>query len=208
MRDLMEFENYIFDLDGTLIDSMPVWDNIGYDFLLSKGINPPDNLSERLKTMSFEEAALYFINELKLNMSVPDIIKGVTETSADKYRYDIPLKKYVFEFLKKSADENKRMCILTASEEYYVIQLLKRLNIDKYFKKLITCTSISMSKSSFEIYQKAADIMGFEKEKTAVFEDAYHGIINSKKAGFYTVGVYDSNEKENMDEIKKYLINL
>ena len=77
MRELKEFENYIFDLDGTLIDSMSVWDNIGYDFLLSKGINPPDDLNDRLKTMSFEEAAEYFIKELKLNMPVPDIIKGV-----------------------------------------------------------------------------------------------------------------------------------
>ena len=203
MRELKEFENYIFDLDGTLIDSMSVWDNIGYDFLLSKGINPPDDLNDRLKTMSFEEAAEYFIKELKLNMPVPDIIKGVTETAADKYRYDIPLKPYVFDFIKKSADGNKRMCILTASEEYYVVPLLKRLNIDKYFEKLITCTSISMSKSSFEIYQKAADIMGFDKGKTAVFEDAYHGIVNSKKAGFFTVAVYDSKEEENIGEIKK-----
>ena len=60
-----------------------------------------------------------------------------------------------------------------------------------------------MSKSSFEIYKKSADIMGFEKEKTAVFEDAYHGIVNSKKAGFYTVGVYDSKEEENIGKIKK-----
>ena len=95
------------------------------------------------------------------------------------------------------------MCILTASEEYYVVPLLKRLNIDGYFEKLITCTNISMSKSSFEIYQKAAEVMGFDKEKTAVFEDAYHGIVNSKKAGFYTVGVYDSKEEENINEIKK-----
>ena len=96
---------------------------------------------------------------------MPDIIKGVTETAADKYRYNIPLKPYVFDFIKKSADENKRMCILTASEEYYVVPLLKRLNIENYFEKLITCTNISMSKSSFEIYKKSADIMALKKKK-------------------------------------------
>lgn len=79
MKKITGFENYIFDLDGTLIDSMPVWDNIGVDFLLSKGITPPYDLKETLSRMSFKEAADYFINELGLKMSVDDIIKGVTE---------------------------------------------------------------------------------------------------------------------------------
>lgn len=202
MKSLDEFENYIFDLDGTLIDSMTVWDNVGYDFLVSKNITPPSDLNDRLKTMSFEEAARYFIDELGLKMSVPDIINGVTETAADKYRYDIELKEGVYEFLEKSLTENKRMCILTASEEYYLIPLMKRLNIERFFDKLITCTNIKMSKSSYEIYNKTAEIMGYGMDKTAVFEDALHGVENSKKAGFFTVGVYDAAETENSEKIK------
>ena len=70
MSVLEGFNSYIFDLDGTLIDSMKAWDNVGYDFLLANGIEPPEDLDERLKTMSFEEAAEYFINSLGLDMNV------------------------------------------------------------------------------------------------------------------------------------------
>ncbi len=202
MKKITDFENYIFDLDGTLIDSMPVWDNIGVDFLLSKGITPPYDLKETLSRMSFKEAADYFINELGLKMSVYDIIKGVTETAADKYRFEIPFKKGVYKFLEESYKSGKHMSILTASEEYYIIPLLKRLKADVFFENIITCSNINMSKSSFEIYIAAAEKMGYAKEKTAVFEDALHGVENSKKAGFFTVAVFDEAEKENIEKIK------
>ena len=204
MSVLEGFNSYIFDLDGTLIDSMKAWDNVGYDFLLANGIEPPEDLDERLKTMSFEEAAEYFINSLGLDMNVLQAVKGVTETVADKYRFDIELKPYVYEFLEKNFRSGKNMCILTASEEYYVTPLLRRLKIDGFFERLITCTDISMSKSSYEIYERAAEMMGYTKDTTAVFEDAYHGVINSKKAGFFTVGVYDEAEESNIERIYMY----
>lgn len=195
--------NYIFDLDGTLIDSMGVWDNVGHDFLVKNGIVPPKNLDDIIKEMSFEESAEFFINSLGLKMTKNEVIAGVTEYVADRYRHDIDIKPYVRDFLVKSKKNGKRMCVLTASEKYYVEPLLKRLNIDGFFENVITCSEISMSKSSCEIYNRAANIMGFKKSETAVFEDALHGVINSKKAGFYTVAVFDFKEKENMELIKK-----
>ncbi len=201
---LENFDNYIFDLDGTLINSMPVWRNVGRDFVLSKGFVPPENLEEIFKTMSFEESAEYFIKNIGINMTVEDIIKSVTQMVAEKYINNIQLKDYVYEFIKKSFDNKKHMSILTASEEYYIIPLLKRINIDMFFDKVITCTNIKMSKSSYEIYNYTADIMGYNKHKTAVFEDALHAVKNAKKAQFFTVGVFDEAERENIDIIKSY----
>ena len=204
-------KNIIFDLDGTLIDSMGIWDNIGRDFLKKLNVNVPDNLEEILETMSFEEAAIYFNKVLGVEMSPKEIIGAIIAMVKDKYVYDVPLKKGVYEYLHKMKAEGKNMSILTASEEDYVIPALKRLGIYHCFNYILTCTGLGMSKSGSDIYNVAAEKCGFEKEDTAVFEDALHGVLNAKKAGFYVIGVYDSHEDKNTDKIKasadKYILD-
>jgi HAD superfamily hydrolase (TIGR01509 family) len=196
-------DNIIFDLDGTLIDSMDIWDNIGRDFLKSNGVNVPDDLEKTLETMSFEEGAQYFNKVLGVDMSPKEIIGAIVAMVKDKYIYDVPLKKGVYEYLHKMKTEGKNMCILTASEEDYVIPALKRLGIYDCFSSVLTCTGLGMSKSGSDIYNVAAKKCGFEKENTAVFEDALHGVVNAKKAGFYVVGVYDSHEEKNRSQIEE-----
>ena len=89
----MKFKAAIFDLDGTLVDSMPVWENIGAQFLISKGKVPPENLLEKLKIISFQDSAKYFIDEFDLDLSVDEVISEFN-AMVDKYRYEIGLKKF------------------------------------------------------------------------------------------------------------------
>ena len=195
-------KNIIFDLDGTLIDSMPVWENVGRNLLIKNGVNPPDDLEEKFKTMSFEESAQYFINELGLKMTVKEIISAIIDDVKDMYCSSIPLKPFVYEYLEKSFNNGLKMCILTSSEADYVLPALKRLKINDFFSEVLTCTSLGMSKSTPEIYDFTAQKMNWNKSETIVFEDALHGVKNSHKAGFYTIGVYDKSAQEDTEEIK------
>lgn len=197
-------KNIIFDLDGTLIDSMYIWNEAGRNFLIKNNITPPKNLEEIFKTMTFTESAQFFINKLGLKLTVDEIINGIIYDVKDLYLTSVELKPGVAEFIKKCDSSNINMCILTSSELDYIIPCLKKLKIFDYFKEILTCTNLGMSKSSPEIYIKASEKFKFKISETAVFEDALHCIESSIKAGFFTIGVYDettSNEVEHLKNI-------
>lgn len=195
-------KNIIFDLDGTLIDSMPVWNNVGKEFLLNHSITPPDNLDEIFKRMSFEESAKYFKNELGLEITPQQMIEEIVGMVKTRYETDIQLKPKAYEFLQKQYNRGTKMCILTASEKDYVLPALKRLNIHKFFAEVYTCTQLGMSKSKSDIYDFVAKKMGVDKTETAVFEDALHAVVNAKAAGFYTVAIEDEAAKNDKEKIK------
>lgn len=195
-------KNIIFDLDGTLIDSMPIWKNVSNDFLLNHGITPPKNLYEIFKSMSFEESAKYFKEQLGLNVTPQQMIAEIIGMVKYEYENNVMLKPMVYEFLEKEFCKGTKMCILTASEREYVLPALKRLNINTFFADVYTCTQLGMSKSKGNIYDVVAEKMGMEKADTAVFEDVLHGIVNAKAAGFYTVAVEDEAAIEEREKIK------
>jgi len=203
MKNLNEYKYYIFDLDGTLIDSMPVWSDFGLEFLKKEGVVPDFDYKKDIMRLSFKETAEYFIKVFGIKKTADEIIKGITEIYADKYKYEIPLKEGVYEFLEKSSNSGIKMSILTASERYYIIPLLKRLGIEKFFDRLITCSEINMNKQNGEIYNKACEILGYKKEYTAVFEDAMHAVKSAKEGGFFTVAIYDEAEKDNVENIRE-----
>ena len=158
-------KNIIFDLDGTLIDSMPVWSGVGKSFLVENGTIPPENVDEIFKRMSFEESYKYFVEKLGLKCSFSFMLNSIIQKVKDCYANSVPLKPHVYEFLEKEFQKGTNMCILTASEKEYVLPALERPN------------------------------------DTAVFEDAFHGVVSAKKSGFYTVAVEDRSSLADRDSI-------
>ena len=199
----MKFKGVIFDLDGTLINSMSVWENIGDDFLKSKGKVPPDNLSEILKTMSFQESSRYFIDKFHLNLSVDEVISEFNSLVEDKYKYEIELKKYVLEYLKKLKSKNIKMCIVTATDIELSKAVLTRLKILNFFEFILTSDEVDISKNDPRIYIKAAEMLGYLPNDIVVFEDALYCVEAAKKAGFYVVGIEDESAREDREEIKR-----
>lgn len=195
-------KNIIFDLDGTLIDSMPVWENVAHDILLSRGITPPNNIDKIFRTMSFQESAMYFKEQLGFQGTTQQFIEDIIAMVKIKYERDIPLKPMAYEFLEKEYNKGTKMCILTASEKDFVVPALNRLKIHKFFTEVYTCTQLGMSKSKSDIYDFVAKKMGVSKSETAVFEDALHAVINAKKAGFYTVAIEDEAARDEREQIK------
>ncbi len=193
----------IFDLDGTLLDSMSIWDNIGANFLKSKGINPPPELNQALRDLSLEQSAQYFINRFGMPEPVQVIMADILQMVRDQYYYQVPLKPTVPAFLEHLKKRRVRMAIATASEQGHVVAALDRLKALDYFEFILTCNELGVGKDDPTIFLAAAQRWKASPGEITVFEDALYAIRTTKKAGFYTVGVFDAYAVREAAEIKK-----
>ena len=206
---MKQFKYNIFDLDGTLLDSMAAWRDLGKDYLLQKGKNPPDNLDEIMTAMSMLESAAYFQKAFEIELSAEDIIKEIKMLIEYKYRHEFKLKAYVKEYLEKLKNENSVMCIATATPVKLAKAGLERNEIIKYFSFVISCDEVGVGKNNPDIFILAANKLNAEPPEIAVYEDADFALITAKEAGFYTIGVYDDyfkNERKDIELISDIYI--
>ena len=195
----------IFDLDGTLLDSMFIWDTVGEDYLRSLGIEPSENLAEAFKTFTLEESAEYYRTHYGVTLSVAEIADGVNRMVEDFYINTVPLKKGVREFLARLSKERVRMCVATVTDKYLAEAALTRLCVRQYFGEIFTTAEIGCGKNDPKIYRTALAYLGTEKRETLVFEDALYALLTAKNDGFPVAAVYDKHElrqtemKENGD---------
>lgn len=192
----------IFDMDGTLIDSMPAWEKLGEDYLRQNEIKVPENLNEIINAMSLTESANYFRKELGIKDSVKKIISDINKLIEDKYRYEIPLKPYVKEYLTRLKRDGVTMCIATATPLELAKAALKRLNVLQYFFCIVCCDEVGVGKTKPDVYYLAIKKMGANIEDTMIYEDADYAMETAKKAGFYTIGVYDEAAGRAKEEMK------
>ncbi len=181
----------IFDLDGTLIDSMPTWRGTGAKFLSNHNIPVPANLMEVVKKQTIWQTAEWFRTELHVPMKAEDIVNEVVESVVEAYRHTIPLKKGAKEYLEKMMQEGVKMCVLTASEADYIYPALDRLDIRKYFSHVLTCTELGEYKEDGKAYLTAMQLLGGTLEDTVVFEDALYAVKGAKSVDFSVYAVLD-----------------
>jgi len=198
----MKFKGAIFDLDGTLLDSMPFWDNLALEYLKLKGINPPENINKILKAMTLDESVEYFKKEYLIPGSEEEIIEEMIRMIEDQYRSEVPLKADVLPFLERLYKNNVRMCIATATERELAKAALERLGAAKYFDFILTCSEAGMGKNTPEFFLRVLELLNTPKHETIVFEDALHAIKSAKAAGLYVAAVYDKSSYEDEEEIK------
>lgn len=191
----------IFDLDGTILDSMFIWDTIGEDYLRSLGKEPKENLKETFKTFTLEQAAEYYRENYGVTLSVDEIIDGVNKMVERYYAETVKLKPCIEVFLDKLKAKGVKMCIATVTDKHLVEAALDRLSVREYFSEVFTCASVGHSKEEPHIYREAQKHLGTSKKETAVFEDVVHALRTAKSDGFVTVGVFDVHE-ENQEELK------
>lgn len=201
--DCMKFDGAIFDLDGTLLDSMYIWDSIGEDYLASLGIQPHENLNETFKTMSLRQAAGYYQSEYNVTLSLDEIMDGVNRMIEHYYMHDVKAKDGVKELLEKLKDNGVKMCVATATDLYLAEAAMRRNGILDYFSKIFTCTEVGFGKDSPQIYTQALAHLNTPKQSTVVFEDALYAITTAKEAGFCVVGVYDRSETKHRVKIEE-----
>lgn len=193
----------IFDLDGTLLDSMHIWEDIDDAFLKECGVDIPNNINEVLKAMTVEECMEFFINELGVKLSKKEISKRIVELMREVYLFNIEAKPFVRQVLEKFKKQNIKMCVATANDYDLTHETLKRLNLMQYFDFIVTCSQLGCSKTQPHIYNYCADKLGFMNKEILVFEDALHCVETAKKAGFIVIGVYDKYSENDAQKIKK-----
>ena len=177
----------IWDLDGTILDSMSAWE--------------PD-IDQAIATMSLHQAADYFIEHYGVKQTREDLIKGAVAIVDDFYRYEAQLKPHLAEFLSQLHKAGVKMCIATATERTLVEAALTRCGVLKYFSEIFTCSSVGAGKDEPTIYREALSFLGTDHTNTIVFEDSLHALTTAKNDGFYVTAVYDSHE-ENQSEMKR-----
>jgi len=193
----------IFDLDGTLLDSMPVWKNVGSDYLLAQGITPPDGLQEKLKTMSFRISAEYFVNEFALNTTVERLMKYWMDTVAHHYYTTIELKPFVIDYLRQLRALGTRMCVATATDRRLAEAALHRLGILDYFEFVITVDEVGKSKQFPDIFMEAARRLDCRPYECAVFEDSLHALHALMNTEFIGWGVHDDSAEAERDQVQE-----
>lgn len=200
---MKNLDGVIFDVDGTLLDSMYVWKNAGPNYLKSKGIDTTGQPNKVFKAMTLLQAAQHYQEEYGIKESTDEIIAGIYKGIEKYYFDDVILKDGVADFLQKLYSDNVKMCIATATDRYLIEAAFKRLGISHYFSQIFTSSEVGIGKSNPKIYFKALEHLQTKKENTLVFEDALYAIKTAKKADFKVVGVYDKFESDSQDIIKE-----
>ena len=198
----------IFDFDGTLVDSMFIWDTIGEDYLRSLGKEPHEDLKETFMILTLEEAAEYYRTRYGVTLSVKEIVDGVNAMVEEIYKTRVTLKRDVADYLRLLKENGTRMCIATVTDRYLVEETLDRLGILQYFSEIFTCAEVGYGKDKPIIYRKALEHLGTTKNEAYVFEDSLFALKTAKADGFTTVGVYDrhENRQDNLKNLADYYI--
>lgn len=191
----------IFDVDGVLLNSMPVWENLGELYLQKFGIQAEKDLSEILYEMSLKEAAEYLISHYGLKQTVEEVTKGIVKEVEQFYVEKVPLKEGVREYLKELKERKIPMVIATSGDRKNAEAALKRLKVFSYFEGIFTASEIGSGKNQPDLYFAAALQLDTDPGQTWVFEDAWHAIRTAKSAGFKTVAVYDKANDKNLGKI-------
>lgn len=190
----MKISGAIFDVDGTLLDSMFIWDTIGESYLRSIGYEPRENLKEVLQNMSLWQAACYYRKEYGVTLDEEEIMEGVNAMLERYYRCELPLKPGMAELLMQLHREGVKLCIATATDRYLVEAALSRLGVLSCFSGVFTCSEVGHGKDEPYIFETALAFLGTEKAETVVFDDVLYAIRTAKAAGFPVAAVYDSYE--------------
>lgn len=181
----------IFDVDGTLLDSVEVWMTVSSKYICSLGLVPEEGLDEYIFSMSMDEGAVYLSERYHLEKAPRQIIKEIDEMLKEYYWKEAPLREGAMELLRWLRQQNIPAAVATATDEPLITGAFERLGIRSFFRKIFTCSQVGEGKRSPLIYEKAAECLGTKPEETLVFEDALYALTTARKAGFMTAGVYE-----------------
>ncbi|ABR49772.1 HAD-superfamily hydrolase, subfamily IA, variant 3 [Alkaliphilus metalliredigens QYMF] len=199
---LQDIEAVIFDLDGTLIDSMWVWMKIDVEFLEKRGILLPEDLGKGIEGMSFTETAAFFKKTFNLPESVEAIKKEWIEIGQEYYKNKIQLKPGAKEFIEILKAKGIKIGLGTSCSAELVEGVLSQHNLKKYFHSIVTSCEVAKGKPHPDVFFKVAENLNVNPRKTLVFEDTVAGALAGKAAGMKVIGVYDEYSKDSLLELK------
>ncbi len=191
----------IFDLDGTLADSMWMWYDIDVEFLGRYGLPCPPDLQHTIEGMSFSEVAVYFKERFSLPETTDEIKEIWTRMSYDKYANEVPLREGALDLLIFLKDKNILTGLATSNGSAMTGAVLRANRVEEYFDCVMTASEVPHGKPAPDIYLAVAARLGVRPEECLVFEDVVAGIRAGKAAGMKVCAVWEKNAEPYRDEI-------
>ena len=199
----MNFRGAVFDLDGTLLDSMDIWENIDIAFLKKRGLPVPSGYVTEICARSFIEAAEYTIDLFHLSESVDAIIHEWNEMAAYEYAHNVTLSPFAADYLRQLKHAGVKLAVATGLPQTLYEPCLKKNGIYELFDVLCSTDDMARGKEYPDIFVHCADRLGMAPEQCLVFEDVLPAVRSAKQAGMIVYGVFDKYSEHNMEEIKK-----
>ncbi len=196
----MKIRGAIFDMDGTLVNSLMFWDylwaRIGVEYMNNKDFRPAEEMDKQFRTMIFRDAMSVFMRHYDLPGGEADFMKFASDGIADFYRTRATLKDGASALLEHLSARGVKICLASATEKQYVRVALGHFGIETYFDSVLSCADIGAGKDRPDIYRLAASELGLHKDEICVFEDSYVALETAKREGFHTVGIFDRYNAE------------
>ncbi len=197
----MQFMTYLFDFDGTLVDSMPSFVSVMLRILDENSIKYEDDIVKIITPLGYAGTAEYF-QKIGVPLSKEEMIKTMNEYAYDEYAYKIQAKTNVIPVLKELKKRGANLNVLTASPHNVLDICLKRLGIYDLFDNVWSCDDFLTTKADPLIYNKAAEKIGKPIDSILFLDDNYNADKTAKTAGMKVCGVFDDSSAEYVDEIK------
>ena len=194
-------KTYLFDFDGTLVDSMPVYASLMLRLLDENNVSYGDDIVKIITPLGFKGTAKYFV-EMGLNLSEEKLIELMNKYAYYEYANNIPAKNNVVKVLKKLKDEGASLNVLTASPHATLDICLKRIGIYDLFENVWSCDDFNTTKADPEIYKMAAEKIGEKCENILFLDDNFNADKTAKSAGMKVCGVFDKSSEEYVEEMK------
>ncbi len=192
----------IFDMDGTLVDSMAYWKGLAGEFLAKHGVDTvPEALMERMKPMTMTQSAALMIEEYHLAGTPAAVAAEINAMMEHHYRTDVPLKKGAADYLRRLKNRGVRLCVASATARPLMEACLGRLGVGDCFDFLLSCEEVGAGKDQPDVYVAAAERWRASPQQIAVYEDALYAARTAKNAGFYVVGIYDESAAPHWKEL-------
>lgn len=203
----------IFDLDGTLVDSMKYWRSVSRDFMKTKGIDIEDEIQHKMTTMNLDASLKYLKDYYKLEESFEELMRDFSRTVEDFYRNKVETKEGCLEILKYFKDKGIKVVIGTSTAAHFANIVIEKYGIDKFIDGLYTADSVGHLKAEEKFYTSIVEELGERPEDVFLVDDSYLALRTGKKAGLEVIGIYDENSKdtwptivsENKNSVKRLL---
>ena len=194
-------KSIIFDMDGTLADSMAMWRSLGIDYLKSHGVDITSKDAQEMTTMSLKMSSTYMKEKFNLSLTPDEIYNDMKHIAEDFYANDCKLKDGALEVLDAFYEEGIPMMLGTGTTEEFFDPFLKREDMFKYFDEIATCDGLNLKKDDPNFFLTCCEMAGFDPKETVLIDDAYFAIIAAKEAGLTTICMYDEANDNMLREL-------